>query len=129
MTGSKVNEAYDKAKKCLDQLLSNDQIPFYGYVEIMLQLDAMKREESVIQVSMKDLTAEEKQHLFKVWKNASLNIIDERPHGKWIQRGIYNECSECKSGYMLSITEKCLDLDVFNYCPVCGADMRGNDNE
>lgn len=46
MTGSKVNEAYDKAKKCLDQLLSNDQIPFYGYVEIMLQLDAMKREGS-----------------------------------------------------------------------------------
>ena len=44
MTGSKVNEAYDKAKKCLDQLLSNDQIPFYGYVEIMLQLDEMKRE-------------------------------------------------------------------------------------
>lgn len=45
MTGSRMNEAYDKAKKCLDQLLSNDQIPFYGYVEIMLQLDAMKREE------------------------------------------------------------------------------------
>lgn len=42
MTGSKVNEAYDRAKKCLDQLLSNDQIPFYGYVEIMLQLDAMR---------------------------------------------------------------------------------------
>lgn len=38
------DEAYDRAKKCLDQLLSNDQIPFYGYVEIMLQLDAMKRE-------------------------------------------------------------------------------------
>ena len=43
MTGSRMNEAYDKAKKCLDQLLSNDQIPFYGYVEIMLQLDVIKK--------------------------------------------------------------------------------------
>lgn len=41
-----MNEHYLNAKKCLDQLLANDQIPFYGYVEIMLQLDAMQRERS-----------------------------------------------------------------------------------
>ena len=77
MTGSKANEAYDKAKKCLDQLLSNDQIPFYGYVEIMLQLDAMKREESFIQVFMKDLTEEEKEHFFNVWTNATIKAIED----------------------------------------------------
>lgn len=72
------NEAYDKAKKCLDQLLSNDQIPFYGYVEIMLQLDEMKREGSFIQLFMKDLTEEEKEHFFNVWTNATLHVIEER---------------------------------------------------
>ena len=41
MIGTNKENAYNDAKKCLDQLLANDQIPFYGYVEIMLQLDTM----------------------------------------------------------------------------------------
>ena len=43
-----MNEHYQNAKKCLDQLLANDQISYYGYVELMLQLDAMKREMELI---------------------------------------------------------------------------------
>lgn len=102
MTGSKVNEAYEKAKKCLDQLLSNDQIPFYGYVEIMLQLDTM------MAVS----------------------------NAKWRNKGVYYECSNCNAGYMMSIAEKLLDSDKFNYdsdkfnyCPFCGAKMEVNKDE
>lgn len=44
MTGTNKEKAYNDAKKCLDQLLSNDQIPFYGYVEIMLCLDELKND-------------------------------------------------------------------------------------
>lgn len=42
MIGTNKEKAYNDAKKCLDQLLANDQIPFYGYVEIMIQLDQLK---------------------------------------------------------------------------------------
>ena len=42
MTGTNKENAYQDAKKCLDRLLANNQIPFYGYVEIMLCLDELK---------------------------------------------------------------------------------------
>lgn len=33
--------------------------------------------QNIERVTMKDLTAEEKQHFFDVWKDAKLQIIDE----------------------------------------------------
>lgn len=42
MIGTNKENAYNDAKKCLDRLLANNQIPFYGYVEIMLCLDELK---------------------------------------------------------------------------------------
>lgn len=49
----------------------------------------------------------------------SESIKAERKKGKWIDRGYLKigfKCSEC-DGYVLSGQE--------NYCPWCGADMRG----
>lgn len=101
MTGSKVNEAYDKAKKCLDQLLSNDQIPFYGYVEIMLQLDVMKRE------------------VYGEWLYPDADCITgkQRIGKRW------KVCSNCKKGYQNN-----LPWDAI-YCPNCGSKNGGKKNE
>ena len=91
MTGSKVNEAYDRAKKCLDQLLSNDQITFYGYVEIMLQLDVMMADSIGIWIPQTDYDG------FTYWK-----------------------CSNCN---------KKNEMQIFDFCPNCGADMRKGEEE
>lgn len=39
----------------------------------------------------------------------------ERKKGEWISHENYDECSKCH----------CLTAVGFNYCPHCGADMRG----
>ena len=47
---------------------------------------------------------------------------NERPHGKWLRPykiDIAYECSNCRM--QMPIT------DYFNFCPNCGADMRGED--
>lgn len=53
--------------------------------------------------------------------------ITEQKKGKWIKMsdadGIYWACSEC--GEDIPRTES---IDKINFCPNCGADMRGEEN-
>lgn len=55
-------------------------------------------------------------------------VVKERKKGKWIKMsdadGIYWACSEC--GEDIPRTES---IDKKNYCPNCGADMRGDNDE
>lgn len=76
---------------------------------------------------MKDLTAEEKQHFFNVWKDASLQVIEERPQGEWITNKIafYWVCSACNAEVRSNMDEVYLEPHTLNFCPNCGADMRG----
>ena len=68
-------------------------------------------------------------------------IIDEQPTiepeqkmGKWIAKDLDNfrkyevVCSECGSRYIGNYDAYDEPCD-FNFCPNCGADMRGNNNE
>ena len=54
----------------------------------------------------------------------------DRPKGEWEEMrnwrngSFYSRCSE--SGYFDDERD---DLTAYNYCPYCGADMRGEDNE
>lgn len=53
-------------------------------------------------------------------------IVKERKKGKWVndQNDYYANCSEC--GYQMDThTER----GYFNFCPNCGADMRGERKE
>lgn len=54
--------------------------------------------------------------------------VIERKKGKWIEtklsRFIYYKCSVCNANYECENAE--FDL---NFCPNCGADMRGRANE
>ena len=45
--------------------------------------------------------------------------IEERKKGKWIKQAIGWKCSNC----VLCTNDR--GADSFNFCPNCGADMRG----
>ena len=75
----------------------------------------------------------------QVWLN-EMDIVDAVPvvHGKWIIRdnpgtGWYRvTCSEC--GEDVTATAPCIGFFpnakvIWNYCPECGADMRGEQDE
>jgi len=49
------------------------------------------------------------------------SVQPERKPGHWIQVGCSQECSECGATY----ADLYPDYDETNYCPNCGADMRG----
>jgi rRNA maturation endonuclease Nob1 len=54
-------------------------------------------------------------------KIPTADVVEVR-RGKWIKRGNEKKCSECKFIYYSN-------NDEWNFCPNCGADMRGkNDN-
>ena len=52
----------------------------------------------------------------------------QRKKGKWRHYEGYLSCSECGTEYDDDIMTHCCD-DVPKFCPNCGADMRGEENE
>ncbi len=58
--------------------------------------------------------------LMELKRLASIGAPPERKRGHWVARGEYTiECSEC--GFLRAIRSK--------FCPDCGADMRGKEND
>lgn len=58
--------------------------------------------------------------------------IEERKTGKWIEQddgwdGVYYECSCCKEAFTL--IDGTPSDNLYNFCPNCGADMRGGDHD
>lgn len=52
----------------------------------------------------------------------------ERLKGKWIESETYGFiCSECGSGYKGQPT--IMGKPIFEFCPICGADMRRKNDE
>ena len=47
---------------------------------------------------------------------------EERPHGEWIRTALYgNTCLQCNQ-----CGKADFDIKYDNFCPKCGADMRGD---
>ena len=62
------------------------------------------------------------------------HLISERKRGEWIEKDLDNfrkyevVCSECSSRYVGNYDAYDEPYD-FNFCPNCGADMRGDKND
>ena len=56
---------------------------------------------------------------------------NEHKKGKWDNKKIafYWVCSECGAEVRSNIAEVYLTEHTLNFCPNCGADMRGDENE
>lgn len=59
-------------------------------------------------------------------------IEPERKKGEWIEQddawdGVYYECSVCKEPFTL--IDGTPSENLYNFCPNCGADMRGNEHD
>lgn len=64
------------------------------------------------------------------------NVIDEAPtiepkRGEWIDMGDFEQCSVCKGTHLKEFQSYYGKTTWIKtpYCPNCGADMRGKDNE
>lgn len=66
-------------------------------------------------------------------KQPCLQAPCERPHGKWLVNTVSLKCSVCNHSFFdseenMEDYNPITDLN-FNYCPNCGADMRGDAND
>lgn len=53
-------------------------------------------------------------------------LLHERPQGKWLEHNSYfHKCSKCQKIVGFDYIEQ--EGEMFNFCPNCGADMRGDD--
>ena len=52
--------------------------------------------------------------------------LNVRSQGEWMNKGIYQECSECFCGCMFTISDKIMNGGL-NFCPNCGAKMTKED--
>lgn len=78
-------------------------------------------------IKSKDYLLPAERALYKRVEQAPAADVVEREKGEWnfvkllIDHGYkVKECSECKCDFW--------DLNKWNFCPNCGADMRENDN-
>ena len=76
---------------------------------------------------MKLIPPEEMVSKFAVANVPTVEAISVR-HGKWRYYEGYLTCSECGTEYDDDIMTHCGD-NVPQFCPNCGADMRGNKDE
>ena len=53
-------------------------------------------------------------------------VEPERKRGKWINEGRIIRCNKCKIGY--AVVKGVKSAITYNFCPSCGADMRGGDS-
>lgn len=79
--------------------------------------------------------------VIKMIDNAPTADVVERKKGKWIKMsdadGIYYACSECGKGIprvpdfnpQFDLFTRLKSLEKTNFCPECGADMRGDEND
>lgn len=66
----------------------------------------------------------------QLYKYSISTNIPEREKGEWISDGMWYKCSACGTEYSDDIYNVSHDSDYHpNFCPKCGADMRGELND
>lgn len=53
-------------------------------------------------------------------------VLAERPKGKWLNKDYKSQCNCCRRVYPWQKYDRIYEE---NFCPKCGADMRGADDE
>ena len=98
-------------------------------IAIIFNAPTVELDESVIQevLNKRCMTAVANEYLI------ALHGSSKRPHGTWIERtdritlNTYYECSNCNEPW--TTIEGTPWDNGMNFCPYCGAFMKGSDNE
>ena len=91
-------------------------------------MELISREEA-IRVIRETPCAIATENAIKINAIRGLPTIESRPKGKWIiklnEGGYYAECPFCELWFSERFINTNGEIDTHNYCPNCGADMRG----
>lgn len=89
----------------------------------LIDADSLEREGWTLQ---RTYQKDENTMIYEVKKPSEMPIIEPKK-GKWIWRtsDIYR-CSECETD---SHVAECMEEPIYNFCPYCGADMKGMEND
>lgn len=86
----------------------------------------MTREEA-IQV-LNEIFDDSEFSRYESWYGTAMDMaieaLADRPTGVWIDKGGYNECSECGEVAQKVELCDCVYERLTKFCPNCGADMR-----
>ena len=66
------------------------------------------------------------------FKRKARNDVQSVKCGHWIDMGDHEQCSECKATRLKEFQSyygKVTRWEKSNFCPACGIDMRGDDND
>ena len=67
------------------------------------------------------------QEALRIAMDKMPTIEPERKKGAWINEGRTIRCSNCKTGY--AAVKGMKSALTYNFCPNCGADMRGEQDD
>lgn len=98
----------------------------------MSELIKRKKVIELIKNSYYDLANSEDDMWAMVADVEKLPVIDAVPvrHGRWVGNERHTSCSICGQTYCVPDgQEEHLDMTFYKYCPNCGADMRGEQDE
>lgn len=84
----------------------------------------MTKEEAI--KTLRELWRETNDSWYEEAYNMAIEALQERPKGKWKKKLGTLYCSVCGNSWSFCFEDL---LNNFNYCPNCGSQMRGEDDD
>ena len=106
----------------------------FGYLtrdweEVLMELPSAQPEP--LKIDLSGYSEEDWERLKKEWRNTPITVLSAQPkRGKWIKTARWGRvyyCDQCRN--YLDFDGVNAGRGSTNFCPNCGADMRGEQNE
>ena len=136
-SGDLISRSALKKRICCDEAIFYDETWEELYDAVIKAIDEAQTIKFPEMITINSLTEQEKQKLIGMIHKTRLQKVNyectvEKPKGRWVEQEGYDgdsyyECSVCKDAFTL--INGTPEDNNYNFCPNCGADLRGDENE